>query len=381
MPFYKPTLDNVLMKQGKAAHKRVCKHLLDLRKAFRGDFRENRFKRRDLAIPDRVDGHLLLATWNIREFDSKTYGWRNDEALIYLAEIISRFDLVAVQEVRQSLNALERLVRILGDGWQYIVTDLVQYRTGGNYERIAYIYDTRRVKFRGLAGELSLEPEKLADGSYRRFAFARDPYVVGFRSEWFKFCLVTVHILWGKSTIEYPPRVHEIEAVADAVKARVSSEYAWSNHHILLGDFNIFQTDHETYRALVERGFRIPVKLQNLPSNIAKTRHYDQIAFMTESIDKLITVEDLECGIFDAFSVVYREDEADAYRPDFESYVGDGDDPIEVFRGWRTHQLSDHFPMWVRLRTDHAEEYLRDYRPTLDRSHIDAEEPGASGPD
>ena len=381
MPFYKPTLDRILMNRGETAHRRVCRNLLNLREAFRGEFQADGVDPADLAIPNRVDGHLLLATWNIREFDSTSYGWRSEEALLYLAEIISRFDLVAVQEVRRSVNALDRLVRILGDGWQYVVTDLVPHQTGSNFERIAYIYDTHRVKFRGLAGELSLKPEKLPDGSYRRFAFARDPYVVGFRAEWFKFCLVTVHILWGKSTAEYLPRVHEIEAIADAVKDRANSEYAWSNHHILLGDFNIFKTDHETYRALVNRGFRIPVKLQHLPSNVAKTRHYDQIAFMSESIDKLINVDDLECGIFDAFSVVYRNDEVDTYRSDFDDYVDAGDNPAEVFGRWRTHQLSDHFPMWVRLRTDHAEEYLRDHRPTLVRSNIDSEEPGSSDPD
>ena len=195
MPFYKPTLDRILMNRGETAHRRVCRNLLNLREAFRGEFQADGVDPADLAIPNRVDGHLLLATWNIREFDSTSYGWRSEEALLYLAEIISRFDLVAVQEVRRSVNALDRLVRILGDGWQYVVTDLVPHQTGSNFERIAYIYDTHRVKFRGLAGELSLKPEKLPDGSYRRFAFARDPYVVGFRAEWFKFCLVTVHIL------------------------------------------------------------------------------------------------------------------------------------------------------------------------------------------
>ena len=38
---------------------------------------------------------LLLATWNIREFGNK----RRNESLHYIAEIISRFDLVALQEV------------------------------------------------------------------------------------------------------------------------------------------------------------------------------------------------------------------------------------------------------------------------------------------
>ncbi len=48
---------------------------------------------------------LLLATWNIREFDSGKYGYRDDEAYYYIAEILSRFDLIAIQEVRSGLLA------------------------------------------------------------------------------------------------------------------------------------------------------------------------------------------------------------------------------------------------------------------------------------
>ena len=42
------------------------------------------------------------------------------EALFYLAEIMSRFDLIAVQEVRDDLDALDGLVGILkagGNSW------------------------------------------------------------------------------------------------------------------------------------------------------------------------------------------------------------------------------------------------------------------------
>ena len=28
------------------------------------------------------------------------------------------------------------------------------------------------------------------------------------------------------------------------------------------------------------------------------------------------------------------------------------------YREWRTHQLSDHLPMWVEIRTDYTDEYL-----------------------
>jgi hypothetical protein len=53
------------------------------------------------------DSNLLLATWNIRDFDSNKFGWghRLPETYYYLAEILGCFDLVAVQEVNRDLQA------------------------------------------------------------------------------------------------------------------------------------------------------------------------------------------------------------------------------------------------------------------------------------
>ena len=77
------------------------------------------------AIPARTATHtLLLATWNIREFDSGKYGYRDDEAYYYIAEILSRFDLIAIQEVRSGLYPLQRLQRILGSWWDFLVTEV-----------------------------------------------------------------------------------------------------------------------------------------------------------------------------------------------------------------------------------------------------------------
>lgn len=49
---------------------------------------------------------LLLATWNIREFDSGKYSYRGDDPYYYIAEILSRFDSIAIQEVRDGLYPL-----------------------------------------------------------------------------------------------------------------------------------------------------------------------------------------------------------------------------------------------------------------------------------
>src|SRR5687767_1779642 len=75
---------------------RTAERLLRLRKAL------------NTEVPQRdIAGSLVLATWNIREFDSAAYGTRKDEPLYYIAEIIDHFDLVAIQEVRDDLTVLK----------------------------------------------------------------------------------------------------------------------------------------------------------------------------------------------------------------------------------------------------------------------------------
>ena len=76
--------------------------------------------------PKALDRNLLLATWNLRAFGGLTEKWdagQNDSpkrdlhALRCIAEIVSRFDVVAVQEVRSKLKALRHLLKVLGPNW------------------------------------------------------------------------------------------------------------------------------------------------------------------------------------------------------------------------------------------------------------------------
>ena len=46
--------------------------------------------------PRRTDDNLIIASWNIKEFGHTTQ--RIPESYFYIAEIISYFDLIAVQE-------------------------------------------------------------------------------------------------------------------------------------------------------------------------------------------------------------------------------------------------------------------------------------------
>ena len=61
--------------------------------------------RKEVAVK-KAENNLLVASWNIKEFGHTTQ--RLDEAYFYIAEIISTFDLVAVQEIVRAIGHRDR---------------------------------------------------------------------------------------------------------------------------------------------------------------------------------------------------------------------------------------------------------------------------------
>lgn len=296
---------------------------------------------------------LLLATWNIREFGDN----RSLESLYYIAEIISRFNLVAVQEVSANLKGLEGVMRLLGHDWDYIVTDSTEGTAGGG-ERTAFIYDTNKIFFRKMAGEIVLPKTKLIQGELQ---FARTPFCVAFQAGWFKFHLATVHIYYGKSTGIDPIRVAEIETIAKFLTQRGKKE---DTSYILLGDFNIPKCGDAMMQALEKNGFSIPDCIKEHPTDLGKSKHYDQIAFNLK-LDKTMTVfseKDQRAGAFNFTESVYTPDDVAVYRQYFDPKYTDGKTDEEVKKyymsKWRTFQMSDHLPLWVELKVDFSDPYL-----------------------
>ena len=315
------------------------------------------------GVPERTEEDtLLLATWNLRDFDKPAFGRRSDEALHYIAEVVSHFDLIALQEIYRDLEALERLMQLLGSQWDYLVTDTGE-GAAANDERLAFVYDTRKVRFAGLAGELVLPPFKIDGVEFQRRQLSRTPYIAGFRSGWTDFVLTTVHILYGGAQANLGGRVEEIRQLATFLKDRSTDPAAWSRNVIVLGDFNVFSRDDATLTALTDQGFVIPPELRAVPgTNVPKDKYYDQIAFRVRE-DRLNTTG--KAGVFDIFEVVYRDEDEPLYveemGPRYHT-TADGkprEDTGRYYRTyWRTHQISDHLPMWVELRINYTEPYL-----------------------
>ena len=334
MPYYYP----IKTMRDKETQQRLVERLLRLRGQM------------DAQIPPKTQTEtMLVATWNIREFG----GNRTAESLHYIAEILSRFDLIAIQEVSADLKGLQKVLSLMGPEWDYIVTDSTD---GG--ERMAFVYDKSKITFKNIAGELVLPKEKLVDGAMQ---FARTPFCVAFQARWFKFKLATVHIYYGASSGIDSRRLAEIDTVAQYLAKRAKKE---DENYILLGDFNIVKTSDATMQALGKHGFRVPESIKQHPTDLGQTKHYDQIAFHFK-LNSAMTVfaeGQQRAGAFNFTESIYTPEDMEIYRPHFpeKNVQGKTEEAIQKYymRTWRTFQISDHLPLWAELKIDFSNEYL-----------------------
>lgn len=290
----------------------------------------------DATVPTRTDTNLLVATWNIRALGDLSAKWaagikdspkRDWHALACIAAIISRFDVIAVQEARRNPKALKHLLATLGPTWQAIVSDVTE-GPAGNGERLAFLYNSDRIQPAGLVGEIVLPP--IGDDPARQFA--RSPYVAGFARAGIEFTLASVHVLWGKNAAE---RLPEITAFAQWMRHWADRPHDWNRNLLVLGDFNLDRIGDPLYEAFVATGLWPPTELNAVPRTIFDNdndRHfYDQIAWFSEPNGS---------SLLQGLSYAQR-----AGSCDFIPHVLRGLTRSEV--SWR---ISDHYPLWCEFQ-------------------------------
>jgi len=298
------------------------------------------------VTPKNKQESFHLATWNVRDFGGHRLNPspRLDESLLYIAEVISAFDLVAVQEVNEDMREFQKVMYLLGPHWDYIVTD-----QSGNLERLAFVYDTRKIRFRHVAGEIVIPSKK----GRPQTQFNRTPFLVAFQAGWFKFNICTVHIYYGSST-DLTRRKREIGDIAKFFTKRQKKD---GETYILLGDFNILNPEHATMATLLGSGFKVPAKLRK-PTALASTNYYDQIAMRTQT--KLAEIQ--SAGCFHWQDYVFRDDADYAVYKQFMPTETKSGKPaktnLTAYKKWRTWQMSDHLPLWTEIKMDFTESYL-----------------------
>jgi exonuclease III len=295
----------------------------------------------DQALPKKTAHSLLIGSWNVRAFDRAVGKWRSSPGdspirdlsnVLCIAEVVRRFDVIAIQEVRQSAEAFLAMLQVLGPGWAYLVTDVTE-GSAGNSERLAFVFDTARVHPSGLACELVVSA-KAAGVSTDALSgqFARTPYAVSFARGAAQFTMVTLHVVYGKKAAD---RIPELTEVAQWLARWAKKRDAWGTNLIALGDFNIDRKDDLLFQAFTSTGLRPPDPLNFVPRTVFDDpnpnatpdhRHfYDQIAWFADTA--LTSMSYVNAGMFD-----------------FNRNLIPATDTTQL--SWR---ISDHFPLWCEF--------------------------------
>ena len=312
-------------------------------------------------VPQRKANRLLIASWNIANLgvQDRTKGARD-----VIAHILKQFELIAVQEINEKYRTFEKIVESLGPSYDYLMTD-----TAGNDERLAFVYDKRKVSPLKLFGELALTrgeyPKRTVRVRYsenrvekeQKFTnlkfvpFDRNPAIGTFKSGTIGFTLVNCHLYFGAfgrssnptNRKKYARRVLEIFALTKWADRRVNRTATYDRDIILTGDMNVPAMTEEdpAYNALTAFGF-LPLDYNVSKvggSNLGNNKTYDQMVFAPGSISRRIKDQ----GIFDFDNAIFKSKWAQLERTLSRSKA------ISTFARHVKYHISDHRPLWAEL--------------------------------
>lgn len=165
---------------------------------------------------------ISIANFNIQVFGTTKAG--KPEVMEVLAKIIARYDIVAIQEIRnasgQAIKDLEAAVDTLGTDYEVIVGPRLG-RTSSK-EQYAFMYRSTTVE---RIGTPLTYPEPTGTDP-----FHREPFMARFKSGSFDFVLITIHTDPDEAT-------EEITALDDVVMYAQLAFYT-EGDFIILGDLN-----------------------------------------------------------------------------------------------------------------------------------------------
>ncbi len=244
---------------------------------------------------------LTIASFNIQVFGQSKL--ENRRATEILANIVRRFDVVAIQELRsKEQDVIPRFLALVnGDGSEYDYVIGPRLGRTSSKEQYVFLYDTNRLEVVSQSVYTVEDPKDLLH---------REPLVATFQvvgaPNPFRFTLVNIHT--DPDEVDY-----EVDALAD-VFVQVQNDRLREDDVILLGDLNA-----DPYH--LGRLGRLPslvAVISGVPTNTRGTKTYDNLLF-----DSRNTVE------FQGRSGVLRM--ADEFNLTLEEAL----------------EVSDHEPVWA----------------------------------
>ena len=280
-------------------------------------------------IPAKSNQRLLLCTWNVANLGLHQ---RTEDHYQLIAEIMSWFDIIAVQEVHDNLEGLFRIESFIGSEYNLDFSD-----KGGNDERAAYFYDSSKVESLAMTAELAIPPAEQRwiklpgiDQSFR--GFDRNPYIATFNFRNTGMTILNCHLYFGSdSSSDMNRRALEAYAVGRYCDLRRDDKHVYQRNMMAVGDFNIPMAEKgdPIFDALSKRGLRVPEHSTRMGSSIHTDAQYDQVAFFPNIKRKV-----KDSGVFDYDDKIFPNLWLEQPR-DFKNYC--------------RYYISDHRPMWAQL--------------------------------
>ncbi|XP_066498381.1 deoxyribonuclease-1 [Hoplias malabaricus] len=270
-----------------------------------------------LLLAAHVVSSLLIGAFNVQTFGNKKAS--NATLLDIISTIVLRYDVVLIQEVRDSdLSATNRLMQQVNKGSSpYTYRHIVSEPLGrSSYkERYLFIYREETVSVvKNFTFDDGCEP-------CGNDTFIREPFVVMFSSN---FSVVKNFVLVPQHTSP-DLAVKEVDALHDVV---VYTRQHWStNDVLLLGDFNagcnyIKDKDWPKIRLYSDKSYHWLI-----PDTADTT-----VSHTTCPYDRIVLTEDMMRGVLPGTAQVY----------DFMTDLG-------LSHSW-ARAVSDHFPVEVQLK-------------------------------
>jgi exonuclease III len=147
----------------------------------------------------------------------------------------------------------------------------------------------------------------------------------------FDFIAISAHVRWGTSNVA---RQAEISRFAEWLKKKTERKEVADSDVIVFGDFNT--EGQGMIDDLLQYGLKIPEPLIGARTNVKQTQHYDHILFLPKFTDFRSFTN--HGGVLKAWQGIGQQ-----------LFPGESDEAI-------TYLLSDHFPIWMKLKTDNDQE-------------------------
>ncbi|HPO50160.1 MAG TPA: endonuclease/exonuclease/phosphatase family protein [Spirochaetota bacterium] len=165
---------------------------------------------------------VKIASWNIANLSNS----KSDYELTKISSIVGRYDLIAVQEVNDTL-VLERIKALIPD-YDYVATD-GKVGSGGYAEYYCYFYKKSAINFEGASYLWNDESDW----------FVREPFIADFKAGNFSFTMINIHILYGNNETERRVEIQKLDDVIEDILIKNPDE----KDLILVGDFNFSSDD------------------------------------------------------------------------------------------------------------------------------------------